>query len=180
MFFDAIRQGDAAQVRALLAAEPSLASARTPEGVSAVLWAAYARHPELAPILLNGRQPDFFEACALGLAAETENVNRFTPDGFTGLGLACFFGHIEIARRLLDQGADPNLASNNALRVAPLHSAVAANTPAIVELLLSRGARTDVEDSSGYTAITSAAAQGNQQIIDLIAAAVSKASAGCI
>lgn len=170
MIFDAIRQGDAAQVGALLAADPSLATARTPEGASPVLWAAYTRHAELASVLLAGRQPDFFEACALGLPADTTDVNQFAPDGFTGLGLACFFGHVEIARRLLDEGADPNIASRNSFRVAPIHSAIAANSPAIVELLLSRGARIDIEDASGYTPLSSATAHGNQTIIDLLAA----------
>jgi ankyrin repeat protein len=175
MFFDAIRQGDAAQVRALLAADPSLASARTPEGASAVLWSAYTRHADLAPILLGGRQPDFFEACALGLPAETDDVNRFAPDGFTGLGLACFFGHIEIARRLLDAGADPNIASKNGLRVAPIHSAIAANAPAIVELLLARGARTDAEDGGRYTPLRSATEHGNQKIVEMLVKAGAKA-----
>jgi hypothetical protein len=171
MIFDAIRQGDAVQVGALLAADPSLTTARTPEGASAVLWAAYTRHPELAPLLLGGRQPDFFEACALGLPADTDDINRFAPDGFTGLGLACFFGHLELVRRLLDQGADPNLASNNGLRVAPLHSAVSTGSAAIVELLISRGARTGAAEASGYTPLHTAAGHGNQTIIDLLLAA---------
>jgi ankyrin repeat protein len=171
MIFDAIRQGDSAQVSTLLAADPSLASARTPEGASPVLWAAYTRHSELAPVLLAGRQPDFFESCALGLPAETADVNAFASDGFTGLGLACFFGHLDLVRCLLDQGANPNIASNNALRVAPLHSAIAANSPAIVELLLSRGAQPNVEEASGYTPLHNAAGPGNRQIIDLLLAA---------
>ena len=100
----------------------------------------------------------FFDAIRQGDAAQVS----------PGLGLACFFGHTEIAQRLLDKGADPNLASGNTLRVAPLHSAIAANSPAIVELLLSRGARTDIEDASGYTPVTSAAAHGNPAIIKLL------------
>ncbi|MCU1236545.1 MAG: ankyrin, partial [Candidatus Solibacter sp.] len=51
MLFDAIRQGDAEQVRALLAADPTLAQSRTPEGATPVLWAVYTRHAELAPLL---------------------------------------------------------------------------------------------------------------------------------
>jgi ankyrin repeat protein len=171
MIFDAIRQGDAARVGALLAADPTLASARTPEGASPVLWAAYTRHAELAPLLLAGRQPDFFEACALGIAVDTGDVNAFAPDGFTGLGLACFFGHIDLARRLLDLGADPNLASNNGLRVAPLHSAVTTGSAAMVELLLSRGARPNVPEANGYTPLHTAAGHGNREIIAMLLAA---------
>src|SRR5215472_18529343 len=64
--FDAIRRGDAEAVRKLVAGEPKLGQARNAGGASAVLWAAYNRHAELAPVLLGGQQPDLFEACALG------------------------------------------------------------------------------------------------------------------
>src|SRR5437764_13886147 len=151
MIFDAIRQGDAEQVRTLLAANPSLANSRTPEGASPVLWAVYTRHAELAPVLLGGREPDFFEACALGYTPSLVSVNAFAADGFTGLGLACFFGHLETARLLLGHGADPNLASRNALGVFPLHSAVAAGVPELVRLLLEHGANPDPEEPSGFT-----------------------------
>src|ERR1035441_3029113 len=76
MIFDAIRQGDAEQIRSLLAADPALANSRTPEGASTVLWAVYTRHPELAPLLLGRRPPDFFEACALGADAQHEKMTQ--------------------------------------------------------------------------------------------------------
>src|SRR3954454_22137420 len=99
MLFDAIRQGDAEQVRALLATDPALSESRTPEGATPVLWAVYTRHADLAPLLLAGRAPDFFEACALGdstraaelLKADPGLANRHSGDGFTGLGFAAFF-----------------------------------------------------------------------------------------
>src|ERR1035441_3995476 len=67
MIFDAIRQGDAEQIRTLLAADPSLADSRTPEGASLALWAVYTRHPEATPLrtllppappLAGGRRPE--------------------------------------------------------------------------------------------------------------------------
>src|ERR1022692_4201604 len=108
MIFDAIRQGDANQVRALLAADPALAGSRTPEGASTVLWAIYTHHPELVPLLLDNRPPDFFEACALGdtaratefLSADRQLVGQYSGDGFTALGLASFVGHPEVAQLL--------------------------------------------------------------------------------
>src|SRR3954452_22613222 len=127
MLFDAIRQGDADQVRALLASDPGLADSRTPEGATAVLWAVYTRHADLAPLLLAGRSPDFFEACALGdaarvselVSADRELANQYSGDGFTGLGFAAFFGHEEVARALLNAGANAQLAARNALGVSP-------------------------------------------------------------
>ena len=113
-----------------------------------MMWAIYTRHADLAPLLLGSRQPDFFEACALGRteraarvdAADPALVNAHSPDGFTGLGFACFFRHPEVARLLLDHGANPSLASSNGLHLAPLHSAVAADSFELVDLLLARGA----------------------------------------
>lgn len=45
-----------------------------------------------------------------GLADEID-VEALSRDGFTALGVACFAGHTEIVRILLDHGASPNPAS---------------------------------------------------------------------
>jgi ankyrin repeat protein len=176
MLFDAIRQGDAEQVRALLVSDPTLADSRTPEGATPVLWAVYTRHADLAPLLLAGRRADFFEACALGdsararelLTADPALANRHSGDGFTGLGFACFFSHQDLARLLLDGGADPSLAARNGLAVAPLHSAVAVNSATLVELLLARGANPNAEEGSGMTPLHTASGHGNRTIIGML------------
>jgi len=179
MLLDAIRNGNADEVRSLLAADPSLALTRTPEGASTVMWAIYTRHADLVPLLLGSRQPDFFEACALGradragelAAADPALVNSHSPDGFSGLGFACFFGYPDVARLLLDHGANPSLASSNALRLAPLHSAVAADSFELVDLLLARGAEPNSKESSGSTPLHNAAGHGNAPIIERLLAA---------
>jgi ankyrin repeat protein len=173
MLFDAIRSGNAEEVKALLAADPQLASSRTPEGATPVLWSIYTGHSELAPLLLGSRAPDFFEAAALGqtervaqlLDADASQVNAHSYDGFTALGFACFFRHVGTAKLLLDRGADPGQASNNALRVAPLHSAVAANLVELVDLLLTHGADPNPREGSGSTPLHNAAGHGNPEII---------------
>ena len=50
MIFDAIRQGDTAAVQSLLAADPSLHTARNAQGASAVLWSVYTGHADMAPL----------------------------------------------------------------------------------------------------------------------------------
>src|ERR1017187_7653281 len=176
MIFDAIRQGDAEQIRTMLAADPSLADSRTAEGASTVLWAVYTRHPELAPLLLGSRPPDFFEACALGadarivelLAVDRQLVEQYSADDFTPLGLAAFFGHRNAARLLLDAGANPNQASRNALHVTPLHSACAAGNATVAEPLLQRGADPNAGESNGMTPLHTAAGTGNREIAALL------------
>jgi ankyrin repeat protein len=172
--FDAIRKGDTSQVRALMTADPTLAGARNPDGATPALWAAYTRHPELAPVVLAGREPDFFEACALGnrdrasalLARDAKLVNGYSGDGFTALGLAVFFGHEEIARQLVAAGADVNFPSRNAIRVYPLHSAVESGSLPLLNLLLDHGAQPDAVEFLEATPLHSAAARGNREMVE--------------
>lgn len=177
--FDAIRQGDAAAVRTLVAADPQLANARNKDGATPALWAAYTRHPELAELVLSGRQPDFWEACALGrqvraaelVAHDPKLTDGYSGDGFTALGLAVFFGHEEMARTLVDAGADVNRPSRNAIHVAPLHSAVESGNAALLDLLLSHGARPDPVEFLEATPLHSAAARGNRDMVQKLLAA---------
>jgi ankyrin repeat protein len=177
--FDAIRKGDALQLQSLLSANPKLAKAANRDGATAVLWAAYTRHPELAAMLLGSREPGFFEACALGMRDRVALLLRqdpslaaaFSDDGFGGLGLAIFFGHFEIARILVDAGADVNSPSRNAIRVAPLHSAVASGSVAILELLLAHGARPDPVELLETTPLHSAAGHGSREMVEQLLAA---------
>jgi uncharacterized protein len=178
-FFDAIRRGDAEQVRSVLETDPSLSLSTTADGASPALWAVYTGHADLAGVLLAGREPDFFEACALGLSdraavlakQDTSLLNAYSNDGYTGLGLAVFFRHPETARMLATAGAEVNRPSRNQMRVSPLHSAVASGNLEILELLLDCGASPDPIGSSGMTPLHSAAAHGNPDMVNRLLAA---------
>jgi uncharacterized protein len=178
-FFNAIRTGDADLIRALLASDPQLAGSTHPSGATPLLWAVYTGHADLANIILAGREPDFFEACALGrservselVARDASLLNSYSKDGFTGLGFAVFFKHFETAHALAAAGAEVDRASQNPLQVAPLHSAVASGNIALLNLLLDRGASPDPVESSGLTPLHSAAAHGNQEMVNRLLAA---------
>ena len=73
-------------------------------------------------------------------------ANAFGDDGFHPLGLACFFGHPEAARLLLERGADVNtLSTNEHVQTAAIHAAAAAGGDEatryeLVKLALEHGA----------------------------------------
>jgi ankyrin repeat protein len=63
----AVQSADAEKLRALLAAEPSLAVARDGSGVSAIMHALYRRRKDMVDLLLAARpELDIFEATAAG------------------------------------------------------------------------------------------------------------------
>ena len=66
------------------------------------------------------------------LAANRSLVSAVSPDGWTPLHLAAFFGAADAARALLNKGASPSARSTNAMQNLPLHAAAAGRHAAIV------------------------------------------------
>lgn len=177
-FFEAIAARDSKRVRALLKKDPALARARDPNGNSPVLVAAYVGAPEIADLLANaGAQVTVFEAAALGrdeivrdlLAINPAILHTRAHDGWSLLHLAAFFGHKELGAFLIDQGADLQSVSRNAMANTPLHSAVAGRRTALVRLLLDAGADPDAL-AHGLTPLHLAAHAGHQPIAELLLA----------
>jgi len=175
-FLDAVRRGKSDEVAKLLGENPPLLDAER-GGVSAVRLAVYHRHPEVAWILVErGARTDVFDASATGatarlrelLSEDPSRANAVASDGFTPLGLAAFFGHLDVARLLLANGADPNQAASNATRVAPLHSAVAGGNLEIVRLLLGHGADARARQEGGFTPLHGAAVEGSEEMVRLL------------
>lgn len=177
-FVDAIDGGDLEVVRTLLDESPRLAQARDSAGLSLLLHALYHGQPAIADLLAERRDGglDFFEAVALGrgdevkrrLRADASVVGRWSGDGFTPLHYAAFFGHAEIARQLVDRGADVDAEARNPTRVRPLHSAAARGDVQVCRMLLGAGAEPDRRQQGGYTALMSAALHGNRPLADLL------------
>ena len=177
--FDAIRENDAAAVARLLDADPSLLGARQ-NGITPILFAVYNGHAELAQLFLDrGATLAFGEACALGRAevaarmldADPALLDSYSDDGFPAVGLAVFFRQPELARMLIERGADVNAAARNAFRVAPVHAAAAVRDAAIMQLLIEHGADVNARQQMGYTALHTAAQQGDHVMLDLLLAA---------
>ncbi len=172
-FFDAIRQGNREQVERLLSLDPGLLRSKE-DGLSPIMVAAYHRHPELASYLADKTITlTIFEAAATGkinqiirmLAREPELVITYADDGFQALGLACYFGHYDVAEYLATAGAPINAPARNGLKAAPIHSAASAGHTRIVTMLLKHGADANVREQSGYTALHAAAQNGDPDTV---------------
>jgi ankyrin repeat protein len=183
--FEAMEAGDVTSLRALLSEDPSAASARDGDGISAVLYAQYRGWDEMVAALLSaGPVLDLFDAAALGhtervkelLHADPEVVSAWSPDGFSPLHLAVFFGHPQTARLLIQRGADIEAVSRNRMTVRPLHSAVAGRDRDAVRSLLDAGADVNASSHAGFTPLLDAAQNGDREIVDLLLAQGADAS----
>lgn len=182
-FLSLIARGDETAARAALERDPQLASARSAQGVSAICMAVYRQLGSFASTLAAQRGDlDLAEAACLGdrsrvaqlLAADPDALHDPSPDGFSALGYAAFFGHVELARDLIVHGADVRAASQNGMRVQPLHSAAAQGDAAksleLARMLLQAGADPNASQQGGYTPLHEAALNGKLALMELLLA----------
>jgi uncharacterized protein len=123
---------------------------------------------------------DVFEAAAVGrtdrlrelLDEDPELANAWAEDGFQPLGLACFFGHAEAARLLVESGAEANSASRNDFKVMPLHSAAATRDAGtryeLAKLLLEHGADPNARQQDDFTPLMAADQHGDAHLRELL------------
>jgi ankyrin repeat protein len=134
--FEAIRAGDDARVAALVAADPSLAI------FAAAIQGDMARIEEL-------------------LAGDRSLVSALSPDGWTPLHLAAFFGKVDVVRLLLNKGAQVNARSTNAMENMPLHAAAAGRHVDVIKVLIDHGATVNARQHGGWTPLHAAGQNGD-------------------
>lgn len=175
---DSIRKGDAAAVAALLDGDPSLLAA-TAGPTSMILLAVYHGRRDIAQLFVDrGAELSFGEAVALGetervrslLAGDPSKLHEYTPDGFPAAGLAIFFRHPELARELIERGADVSAVARNPQRVAPVHAAASVGDAATMRLLLEKGADPNLRQQMGYAPLHATAVNGDRITTEVLLA----------
>jgi ankyrin repeat protein len=133
--FEAASFGDLDRLTSLLEEDPTLVTARSADGFTALHLAAFFATPEAATLLVRrGADPD-----ALGTGWMTGSA----------LHSAASARHADTVGILLETGADPDLRQSGGWTA--LHAAAHNGDGESVELLLSRGARRDVTNDDGRT-----------------------------
>jgi uncharacterized protein len=139
---------------------------------AAVLLAgAGASAQDAGPSLADAARDRDFETVAALLSAASPNVDGYGSDGTQALLWIVRVQEISVARRLVEAGADVNLANRYGL--TPLALAVQLGNRDMVDLLLDAGADPALRDAAGEPLLFTAARDGSLEIAeDLLAAGV--------
>ena len=125
-------------------------------------------------LISRGATYDLTVAAALGdldrvkaiLDKDPDQIKVARPNGRRALTTAVEFGHEDIARLLLERGADPTWPELNANRGGALHAAARAGNRALVELLLAHGADPNGHSDSGGNSVYAAKTKEIRAILE--------------
>jgi len=184
----AAQMGHSSIVRDLLAAGAS-ASYPIPSvnGATALFAAAQRGHTEVVKILAgevanvdqgttDSNVTPLLVAAEMGsapvvsmLISHGANVDGSSKEGCTPLSQACIHGHYDVAKELLDAGADPNVVMATPDGPAPLYWAAKHGHLDIVKLLIKEGADLDrTTKRSGKTALQAATQAGHTEVARIL------------
>lgn len=146
--------------------------------MSEIMAALYRGDEAKARELSATAELDVFEAASLGeverlrelLDGEATLAAARSDDDFTPLHYAAFFDGPEVARFLLERGADVNAYADNDLGVRPLNSAAAAGRRDVARILLEHGADPNAPTKSGFTPLDAARENGDDELGELLQA----------
>ena len=175
--FEALKRKDLKTLGEILDRDPSLLDSRSEKGETLALLAAYTGQPEVADMLIaRGARLSLFEAAALGRSEDVKAwttrdpglVHGLSADGFTPLALASYFGHVRIVEHLLGMGASLEAAAQNALKIRPLHAALAGGHMGIARRLIAAGADVNAPQQAGFTPLHQAVMRNDIEMVRLL------------
>lgn len=85
---------------------------------------------------------------------------------FKALMEACMDGHVQVARLLLDHGADVNMPPDS--YESPLTLSACGGHFELASLLIERGANLEEVNDEGYTPLMEASREGHDDIVNLL------------
>jgi ankyrin repeat protein len=161
----AVTKDDAASVKSLLAAGAD-PNTKLPDGSTVLISAAAFRGGAAGIALIEG-------------GADVKVADR---RGNTPLHTAAQLGDLELVKKLLAKGADPNARNAKTLagapmrgpfrppagEITPLHAAARANQLEIVKALLAAGADPNLKGEDGTTLLMQAAGSANVEVVKLV------------
>jgi ankyrin repeat protein len=183
--FKALRARDAAQVDAILTAEPSLVNAKVKDASATEVAMFFVSNDGFVPVQSNdvlkavlAHKPkfDLFEVASLGdtktlqrmLDADPSAIRAKNHFGWTAFHIAAFAGNVANVKLLLDRGADVNLRAATKFRNTPLQIAMLTGQLETAKLLLDRGADVLDRQAKGFCAMHEAALLGRIDLMQLL------------
>ena len=95
-----------------------------------------------------------------------DQVSARNPDGMTPLHMAAAYGLLDIARCLIENGADAN--ARDKLGNPPLHYCAYGGSRAVAQLLVSRGAEVKVRNAAGISPLRQAVSFGRKDVAEFL------------
>ncbi len=173
-----IKNKEADQVVSLIKENPQTLDLKDENGSSGLMLIAYSGLDNAFNQAIDLKNSfSFHEAIVCGKIEIVENYldnadpdvkDTYSNDGFTPLSLAAFFNRTEIAKALIQKGADPNLSATNPSKVNALHAAIAKENYALCQLFIQKGADVNAVQMKQVTALHSAVHRGNLNLAKLL------------
>jgi hypothetical protein len=129
-----------------------------------VLTTTFALAQDKQDVFEIARKGTVTELGAL-LKVNPKEVNAVNADGYSPLILACYRSNNEVAKMLIDNGADINYQSGLG---TPLMSCAVKGNNEIAKILIERKANIDAKDANGITAILYATMFKNHELATLL------------